>query len=105
VNASACPQGTTLATDAAVYLFKGRDVRPDDLDRAEAEPYATTNVVSDGTSNGSQYSLRFLAPGDYTLALTCEGNLDALDVNDDITFVDTQNVRLDTAATVAIDLD
>ena len=105
VASSACSSSTTLATDAAVYLFRERDVTPDDLDGADAEPYATTNVVSDGSADGFQYSLRFLAPGAYTLALTCQGNLDAPGTNDDITFVDTQNVSVDSAATAEVDLD
>jgi hypothetical protein len=39
--------------------------------------------------------LRFLPPGDYTIALTCNGNDDDPNVNDDLTFVLTANVTLD----------
>jgi hypothetical protein len=105
VATAACPAGTTLETGGAVYLFEGSDVTPDDLDGVDAEPYATTRVVPSGTPDAFDYTLRFLPPGDYTLALTCQGDADILDQSDDLTFVDTQNVRLDTAAAAEVDLD
>jgi len=49
--------GTTLATGGA----------------AGAEPLATTRVV-DPVIARPRYALRFLPAGDYTLALTCNGN-------------------------------
>ena len=42
-----CPAGSTLLEDGAVYLYKGADVDPDDLDGAGAEPFATTRIVQD----------------------------------------------------------
>jgi hypothetical protein len=105
VASSACPADTTLSTRAAVYLFEGRGVTPDDLDGVDAEPYATTRVVPSGTSSDFEYTLRFLPSGDYTLALTCAGDLEVLDASDDLAFVDTQDVRLDAGDSVQVDLD
>jgi hypothetical protein len=40
------------------------------------------------------YSLRFLPAGDYTLALTCNGNEDELGVDNDLRFRNVSNVRV-----------
>ncbi len=91
---TACPPGTSLQEGGAVYLFEGEDIQPDDIDSADPEPYATTAVVSNfGTS--FSYALRALPPGDYTLALTCNGNDDAPSTSDAIRFQRTANVSVD----------
>jgi hypothetical protein len=90
----ACPVGTSLVTGGAVYLYSGADVKPDDLDGGGAEPLATTRVVgSDFTS--PSYALRFLPAGDYTLALTCNGDDDVPAVDDALVFRNVADVQLD----------
>jgi hypothetical protein len=90
----ACPSGTSLDTGGAVYLFEGHDVEPDDIGSG-IEPYATTAVMSSLFDSQFTYALRFLPPGDYTIALTCNGNDDDPTANDDLTFVLAANVTLD----------
>ena len=90
-----CPLGTSLTEGGAVYLFPGADVVPDDLDAAGVEPLATTGVVLDSITSLFRYSARFLPPGDYTLALTCRGNEDVLGGDDDLEFVNIQDVQVD----------
>lgn len=88
-----CPPGTSLQ-EGAVYAFEGEDIDPDDIDGADPEPYATTSVVSNfGTA--FSYALRALPPGDYTLALTCNGDDDAPSGSDDVRFQRTVNVSVD----------
>jgi hypothetical protein len=89
-----CPVGTSLATGGAVYLFPGKGVAVDDLDGAAAEPLATTRVTETGFS-GFTYALRFLPAGNYTLALTCRGDQDALGEDDDLDFRNVRDVELD----------
>lgn len=98
-----CPTGSTLAQGGAVYVYAGSDVTPDDIDRIDAEPYATTRVEASGTAFA--YTLRFLPPGHYTLALTCNGDIDAIATSDALVFQDVQNVTLDTAQTLQLDLN
>ena len=93
VDTVACPLGTLLVPGEAVYLFAGTGVSPDDLDGAKAEPFATTSVVRSATT-ALVYSLRFLPAGDYTLALTCNGNEDELGVDNDLRFRNVSNVRV-----------
>ena len=90
----ACPVGTSLVRGGAVYLYSGADVKPDDLDGTGAEPLATTRVVGSDFTNPS-YALRFLPAGDYTLALTCNGDDDVLAIDDDLVFRNVSNVQLD----------
>ena len=98
-----CPTGSTLAQGGAVYVYAGADVTPDDIDRIDAEPYATARVEASGAT--FTYTLRFLPPGRYTLALTCNGDADALATSDALEFQDVQNVTLATAETLQLDLD
>ena len=91
----ACPAGTSLILGGAVYLFVGTDVTPDDIDGVAPEPYATTAVLPDANSGELAYALRFLAPGDYTLAPTCRGNEDEPDADDDLEFGDAGNATVD----------
>jgi hypothetical protein len=99
-----CPADTSLATGGAIYLFAGTDVEPDDLDGIEAEPFATTNVTNPAFG-GFEYALRFLPAGDYTIALTCTGNEDLLDVDDDLDLSNAATVEIDEAEVRQFDFD
>ena len=98
-----CPTGTSLADGGAVYLFTGEDVEPDDRDGAGVEPFATTDVFQ--TTDGSRaYGLRFLPEGDYTIAVTCEGDLESPDTDDDdMDFQMMDNVQVEEDRTVRVD--
>lgn len=98
-----CPSGSSLANGGAVYLFTGEGVEPDDRDGAGVEPFATTDVFQ--TTDGRRaYGLRFLPPGDYTIAVTCEGNLENPDTDEnEMDFQRTDNVRVEEDRTVRVD--
>ena len=100
-----CPDATSLERGGAVYLFEGRDVVPDEIDGDAIEPYATTRVGRDTGSADFSYTLRHLAPGDYTLALTCEGDLEEPGEDDGLSFDNVSNVSLDADETLELDLD
>jgi hypothetical protein len=101
--AQICPVGTALQQSAALYLFAGRDVEPDDIDRLDTEPLATTRVFAT-TTIGLRYALRFLAAGDYTLAFTCFGDEDLPGESDDLAFLRVRNVRIDEGEVLEIDV-
>ncbi|MGQ0502603.1 MAG: hypothetical protein ACT4P0_08385 [Panacagrimonas sp.] len=71
IPASRLPNTVACESGASVYAFLGADVTPDERDGQDAEPVATTFVPNAGL--GATYTLPFLAPGTYTLALTCDG--------------------------------
>ncbi|MGQ0700844.1 MAG: hypothetical protein ACT4PZ_21700 [Panacagrimonas sp.] len=59
---------------ASVYAFAGADITPDERDGQGVEPIATALVTR--TTNPPSYTLPFLVPGTYSLALTCDGELE-----------------------------
>lgn len=78
----------------AIYLYEGSDVQPDDVGGSGEEPVSSAIVTTEAGSGTRRYTIGFLEPGDYTLALTCEADLDEPDSNDDIDFVRTRDIEL-----------
>ncbi len=103
VDAGCLSDATTIRTRAAVYLFEGENVTPDDIDGQGVEPYATAAVVLDG--NGFNYLLRFIAPGTYTVAFACDATEDDPLTDDDIDFRATATVEIDEGETTHQDID
>ncbi|NVJ50607.1 MAG: DUF4382 domain-containing protein [Gammaproteobacteria bacterium] len=91
--ANATMEQASCVDGAVVYLFSGSDVTPDDLGSAN-EPLSSANITYDETNNIYRYTLAFLAPGDYSVALTCEAQLDDPEVDDDISFISTLNAAV-----------
>ncbi|MCP1338778.1 DUF4382 domain-containing protein [Idiomarina sp. M1R2S28] len=85
---------------AYVYLYEGSDLDEATLaDNGGAEentPYASTAVYFDGV-NTYDFSLGFIAAGDYTAALTCNGNDDP-EADDDINFFLTEDVSIEASS-------
>lgn len=102
--AAVCPIDGSLTLGGAVYLFTGNGATPDDIDGTGVEPVATTRVIGDSISGQFSYALRFLSPGEYTLALTCFGDADAADADDDLQFQNVTDVQLDEQDIARIDL-
>lgn len=87
-----CPTGSSLP-NGAVYLFEG-DVEPDDRDNNGVEPYATAPIVASQLGTQFTYVFRFVAEGDYTIALTCRGDDEDPTTDDDLRFQNTADVQL-----------
>jgi hypothetical protein len=99
-----CPVDGSVTPGGAVYLFSGRDATLDDIDGTGVEPLATTRVVGDVLTGQLSYALRFLAPGEYTLALTCFGDLEAAGVDDDLQFQNVTDVEPGDGEVLRVDL-
>ena len=99
-----CPAGTVLPDDAAIYLYSGRNVQPDDLDGADAEPFATTGVIDSGTV-ALRYALRFLPAGNYTLAFTCQGDEEVPGSSENLEFRNVENVTVEAGDVLQRNLD
>lgn len=76
----------------AVYLYEGSDVTPDDLG-SQTPPFATTTVTLNETSNFA-YTLGFVEPGNYTIAATCQADLDEPETDDEIGLVGASNITV-----------
>ncbi len=100
VRSASCRGNRTAGVGVAVYAFAGSDIEPDDDDGSVPDPIASAPVLPSGSNNWS-YRIGTLPAGDYTFALTCDGDReDAVVDNDDndnqIDFVgDARNINLD----------
>lgn len=82
-------------TGNAVYLFEGHDIVADDIDNHNPNPVTSAAVELDTSSGNYVYTLAFMPPGEYTLAFTCQADLDDPEDNDDITFSYSENVSVE----------
>jgi len=81
----------------SVYVYNGHNVTPDDINQKSnknVDPLTTTRIVYDGATSSYLYEAAFLPAGDYTIAFTCNANLDDLDKDDDLKFFNKQNVTV-----------
>lgn len=96
ISASSCRQNRNEGVGVAIYAFRGRDVTPNDADGTEPAPLASAPVSRSGSSGDWSYTLPLLPSGDYTLALTCNGDIEDAARDDDLDFVgDTRSLTLD----------
>ena len=87
--AAQLPAGAPL-TDckAGLYLFQGATATPDDFDRdlvddGGSDPIYLQSVANDGVTTDVSYSIPFVQAGvSYTLAATCDFNVDGMDSDD-----------------------
>lgn len=89
-----------------VYAFAGGNVAPDDIDRIAPEPVTEAIARLDSASGEFRYVLAHLPPGDYTVALTCQGDLDRPDRDDSatVTFAAPRQVFVATGQRAQLDL-
>jgi len=80
----------------AAYVFNGHNVIPDDINQlaSNTEPVSTTPVTYDGASGKYIFEAAFLPAGNYTVAITCNADLDDLEADDDLRFFDPKNVTV-----------
>lgn len=81
-------------TGNAVYLFEGTDTTPDDMRNDNAGPFTSARVELNVSSGEYEYEIGFVPAGNYTLAFTCQADLDDPDLNDNIAFGFTENVTV-----------
>lgn len=74
------------------YVYEGAGVTPDDIDGDLGDPITTAMIKMDDAD--FVYRTSLLAPGVYTVALTCEGNNDDPLADDTIVFVGTTDVTV-----------
>jgi hypothetical protein len=65
-----------------VYAFAGSSITPDDIDRIAPEPPTEGTARLDPASGEYRYVLAHMPPGQYTIALTCQGDLDVPNRNE-----------------------
>lgn len=93
----ACPE------TGGVYVFEGADAEPSDM-RTDSGPLTTASLEEDGTE--ISYRVGFLQAGEYTLALTCDSDLDHPedDNSEDVAFPVQANGVVEAGQTNIVDL-
>lgn len=88
-------------THNAVYVFAGTNVTPDDItplsddDNDEnVNPVTTATIKYDSSANSYLFEAAFLEAGDYTIAMTCNADLENIETDDELLFFNSQNVTV-----------
>lgn len=98
VDASTLTANSCGDTGNAVYVFAGSDVTPSDIDGSgKVITSALVNYNIDKDEYG--YEAGYLEAGDYTVALTCEADMDNAEQADVIAFVAVANVSVEQGGT------
>lgn len=77
----------------AVYVYQGAGVTPDDIGGTGTEPVKVAQEIKLG-DNGYEYRTSYLTEGEYTLAATCQADLDDPAVDDSLTFTEPVTVNV-----------
>lgn len=106
---STCTSDPVTGEGAAVYVYSGAGVTPDDFDGVDAEPLTTGLLTPVRDENqvltGFSYEVGFLLEGSYTVALSCQAGDDAPAPSDDATvaFIQPTDVAIVRDATTTLD--
>lgn len=100
--------GSAAGSGVMAYVYKGSGVTPVDYynDGAQAntyQPIAASILSYDATAGEYTFEIRYLPSGNYTVAWTCEADLDQPDSSDSLNFLDKTSVSVSAgnAATVS----
>jgi len=85
---------TDPATGNAIYLFAGATAIPDDLSNANPGPVTSARIRLNTRSGNYRYIIGYVPAGDYTLAFTCQADMDDPDTNDNIIFSFTASITV-----------
>ena len=77
-----------------IYVFEGTDTLPDDIGSTGEQAITTAPVIFDEQSGIYSYTASLLPLGNYTVALTCNSDLEEIEADDELDFKDIQNVTV-----------
>jgi len=97
-------------TGCSVYAFDGANAQLDDVfipmnnqvPTDQNNPVSSAQVVYE--NNAYHYMLAYLPEGDYTVALTCDAEIDKADHDDNLMFADPVNVSVTAGQTSHADM-
>lgn len=98
-----CQAVADPAVGKTVYVFEG-DVTPDDIDGIGTEPLTTVEAVLNETTGDYDYRA-VVMPGDYTVAFTCEGDLDTDAGDEPISFIPTGGTVVTVTSAMPVEVD
>lgn len=89
-------------TNNTIYIFEGSDITFDDIGSEGAQAVTTTPVNYDEGTGVYGYQASFLLAGEYSLAFTCNSDLEDIEADDELSFISLGNVTV-TADTNAVE--
>lgn len=91
---------------AAVYVFSGENATPADISGGALDPVTSTLVVKSLVSDSNVYvgEVAYLPPGWYTVAFTCDAELDIPDSTEAVSFLAQQNAEVISGIATSISL-
>lgn len=97
------PLSDSTVNLASVYLYEGADIAIESLEdnggnENENLPYASTAVTFDSEQTSYNFEIGFIQAGDYTISISCETE-DNPEVDEDISFLSSQNVTVTAGST------
>ncbi len=100
VDGSLLTANCDVNASLAVYAYEGLDATTGDEGSTDAP------VASSLVDENFDYEIGFLTQGEYTIALTCNADSDDVEVaGDDLEFVHTANVSVDSKNTASFDFE
>lgn len=102
-----CNNGDNNDQGNSVYLFEGPNAPLQDVQGNDNDPLASANVVFSAQASQWEFTLGFVAAGDYTIAFSCDASLDLAD-NDDsaaVSFSTSAQVTVVAEQTVTVTLE
>jgi hypothetical protein len=90
---STCTADPVTGAGAAVYIYEGAGVVPDDADGIDPEPL-TSALLTPVEGGAFTYEVGFLLAGDYTAAVTCQAGDDEVATDDEISFAAVADVAI-----------
>ena len=101
LTSSSCSDSDPM-TGNAVYLYEGNKVQPDDIGGAGAEPVTSALVKLNNLTGDYEYSFGFIPFGKYTVAFTCEADLDDQSTDDALNFSKTKNININSTRQITL---
>lgn len=101
--ASTLLAGPACTSGNYVYIYEGDNIVPVDINNSDNGPLTTVPVVFNNDLSVYSYESDFLAPGDYTVALTCQGDDDDPESQDGIEFINPANITITANSTSSHD--
>lgn len=107
VTDPSCPAELPTATDnagRAIYVYSGSGAIPDDIGGVGTQPIVSSFVKPTADGLGYRYTVAYLPAGPYTVAFTCQGDLENPEADDAILFPAQANATVTAGANTTVNL-
>ncbi len=90
---NAIAESEACSNGVVVYTYEGLDIVADD-EGSQTPPLTSANVEFNNADSTYDYTVGYLSPADYTLAITCQAADDLAETDEDIEFIVSINATV-----------